>query len=158
EARNQTEVLDVAQLLLAGDVTVVGTAAVDVEVGSGDVDVRDVPGTVAVDTGSGQVRLTNLAGTSTVHTSSGSIRGESLRGPVSASASSGDIALELARQHDVRAETSSGDVELTVPAGRYRVDSNGDDDRGDIEVIDAPDARFALELYTSSGDITVARR
>ncbi|MPZ65652.1 MAG: hypothetical protein GEU83_09105 [Pseudonocardiaceae bacterium] len=52
----------------------------------------------------------------------------------------------------------SGDVELAVPAGRYRVDSSGNDEPGDIEVIDDPSARYSLALTTSSGDVTVATR
>lgn len=140
----------------SGDVTVMGVAAVDVEVGSGDVEVRSVRGAVAVDTGSGEIRLADVSGPSRLHASSGSIRGSLLRGPVAASTGSGDVALDLARAQDVRAETSSGDVELTVPAGRYRVDHSGDEH--DIGVTDDPDARHSLELTTSSGDITVATR
>lgn len=142
----------------SGDVTVVGAAATDVAVGSGDVEVREVPGTVVVDTGSGEIRLADVSGPSTLHTSSGSIRGDLLRGRVEASTSSGDIVLDLARPQHVRAETSSGDVELAVPAGRYQIDDSGGDGRGDIEVTDDPNARYTLELTTSSGDIAVAAR
>ncbi len=142
----------------SGTVTTVGVAAVDVEVGSGDVEVREVAGTVAVDTGSGEIRIADLSGPSTLHTSSGSIRGELLRGPVTASTSSGDVVLDLARPQHVSVETSSGDVELTVPAGRYRIDSSGGDGGGDIEVTADPNARYTLELTTSSGDITVTAR
>ena len=58
---------------------------------------------------------------------------------------------------NVRATTSSGDVDLAVPAGRYRV-YTGDDEGVDIEVVDDPDARYTLELDTSSGDIAVRTR
>lgn len=142
----------------SGAVTTVGVAAVDVELGSGDVEVREVAGTVAVDTGSGEIRVADLSGPSTLHTSSGSIRGDMLRGPVVATTSSGDVVLDLAHPRDVSAETSSGDVALAVPVGRYRVDSSGGDEPGDIAVIDDPNAPYALELTTSSGDITVGAR
>ena len=44
-----------------------------------------------------------------------------------------------------------------MPAGSYRVDT-GDDEGADIEVVDDPDVRYALELDTSSGDIAVRTR
>lgn len=69
----------------------------------------------------------------------------------------GVTSLEMTRAQEVRASTSSGDVDLTVPPGRYRVDT-GDDEGADIEVVDDPDARYALELDTSSGDIAVRTR
>lgn len=97
-------------------------------------------------------RLADLAGPAAVDTSSGSVRGSALRGPVTTSTSSGDIVLGLDRAADVRAETSSGDVEVTVPAGRYRVET---DEAADVEVVDDPDARHTLELSTSSGDLSV---
>jgi len=98
-----------------------------------------------------------VAGPVDVGSSSGSIRGSGLSGPVVADTSSGDVALELTRAQGVHASTSSGDVDLTVQAGSYRVDT-GDDEGADIEVVDDPDARYALELDTSSGDIAVRTR
>ncbi len=71
--------------------------------------------------------------------------------------SSGDVALEMPRAQEVHASTSSGDVDLTVPAGHYRVDT-GHDEGADIEVVDDPDARYAFELDASSGDIAVRTR
>lgn len=158
----------------SGDVTVAGVATVDVELGSGNVAVRavggavavdtgsgeisvhDVVGPVAVDTGSGGIQLSGVSRSSRLHSSSGSVSGEMLHGPVDASTNSGDVVLNLDGPQDVRAETSSGDVELTVPAGRYRVEHNGD--HHDIGVIDDPSARHSLDLTTSSGDITVDPR
>jgi hypothetical protein len=142
----------------SGSVTVDGVAAVDVEAGSGSIDVRDVAGAVRASTGSGTVSLARIGGPSTARSSSGSITGRDLAGPVDAGTSSGDVTLELARPQDVRAETSSGDVELTVPAGGYRIDARGDEDAERIEAVDDPGARYALDLSTSSGAISVRRR
>lgn len=142
----------------SGEVNLTGVAEVDVEVGAGDVEARDVPGAVTVSTGSGSVTLERIGGRSTVRSSSGSITGRELSGPVDATTSSGDVILDLARQQDVRAETSSGDVQLTVPAGSYRIDSRGSDDEQRIEVVNDPAAPYTLELSTSSGEITVRRR
>jgi hypothetical protein len=123
----------------------------------GDIRVREVSGAVGARTGSGEVTLVHVAGPVDVQSSSGSISGSGLSGPVVADTSSGDVVLKLTRAQEVRASTSSGDVDLTVPAGRYRVDT-GDDEGADIEVVDDPDARYALELDTSSGDIAVRTR
>jgi len=141
----------------SGTVVVQGVREVDVELGSGDVRVRDVSGPVDARTGSGEVTLVRVVGPVDVESSSGSISGSGLAGPVVADTSSGDVALELTRPQEIRASTSSGDVDLTVPAGRYRVDT-GDDEGADIEVVDDPDARYALELDTSSGDLGVRTR
>ena len=134
-----------------------GVGEVDVELGFGDIRVREVSGAVGARTGSGEVTLVHVAGPVDVQSSSGSISGSGLSGPVVADTSSGDVVLKLTRAQEVRASTSSGDVDLTVPAGRYRVDT-GDDEGADIEVVDDPDARYALELDTSSGDIAVRTR
>ena len=141
----------------SGTVVVQGVGEVDVELGFGDIRVREVSGAVGARTGSGEVTLVHVAGPVDVQSSSGSISGSGLSGPVVADTSSGDVVLKLTRAQEVRASTSSGDVDLTVPAGRYRVDT-GDDEGADIEVVDDPDARYALELDTSSGDIAVRTR
>lgn len=142
----------------SGTVRVRGASEVRVTVSSGDIELRDVTGRVDATTSSGDVLLERVGGPATVHSSSGSVTGRDLAGPVDASTSSGDIAVDLNRQQDLRADTSSGDVEVSVPAGAYRVDTDGDRDGGDVEVIDDPDARYALTLSTSSGSIAVRER
>lgn len=139
----------------SGDMLFEGVRAVDVELGSGDLTVRNVPGRVAARTGSGAVTLVGTDGPVDVTSSSGSVRGSSLAGPVAVQASSGDVELELATPQNVRATTSSGDVDLTVPDGRYRVEGDGDVDVG---VVDDPDARYELVLETSSGDVRARTR
>jgi hypothetical protein len=116
----------------SGSITVDGAESVDVESGSGSLDISNVTGTAKASTGSGDVSLVQIGGSSTARSSSGSITGRALAGPVDANTSSGDVTVDLTRQQNVHAETSSGDVELTVPAGPYRVDahsSSGDDSR-----------------------------
>ncbi|MGH3912613.1 MAG: DUF4097 family beta strand repeat-containing protein [Pseudonocardiaceae bacterium] len=141
----------------SGSVTVDGAETVDVEVSSGSIDLSNVTGAVAATTSSGSVTLARIGGPSTAHSSSGSITGRGLAGPVDATTSSGDVTLDLTGQQDVHAETSSGDVALTVPPGNYRVDSPGGDEER-IEVVDDPNARYTLELSTSSGDVSVRPR
>ena len=144
----------------SGEVTLTGVAEVDVETGSGAVEVRDVSGLVTVTTGSGSVLLERLGDRGMVNSSSGSITGRELSGPMDATTTSGDLTLDLARQQNVRAQTSSGDVALTVPAGSYRVDSRPEGGSGEsrIDVVNDPDAQYALDLSTSSGTISVRQR
>ena len=95
----------------SGTVLVQGVREVDVELGSGDIRVRDVSGPVNARTGSGEVTLVRVVvGPVDVDSSSGSISGSGLAGPVVADTSSGDVALELTRAQGVHASTSSGDI------------------------------------------------
>lgn len=110
--------------------------------------------TVSGESGSGTAVLEGVRGVD-VTSSSGDVRGSSLAGPVMVETSSGDVELDLATPQDVRASTSSGNVDLTVPDGRYRVDADGD---ADVDVIDDPDARHELVLETSSGDVRAGAR
>jgi hypothetical protein len=147
----------------SGSVRIRGASSVDVEVSSGSIDVQDVAGAVRASTSSGSVRLERIAGPATVHTSSGRITGSELAGPVDAKASSGDVNIGLARAQDVRAETSSGDVEVAAPAGRYRISVDGDDAGGEYPgspagLVADSSARYALDLHTSSGDALLRAR
>lgn len=140
----------------SGSVRVSGADAVDVEVGSGSIEARDVAGAVRASTNSGSVRLERVGGAVTALSSSGTVSGRDLAGPVDASSSSGDVDLTLTRPQNVHAVASSGDVDVTVPPGRYRIATEG---TGDHEypaaVVNDPAAPYRLELRSSSGDAVV---
>lgn len=139
----------------SGDLELTGVAAAEVNASSGDVTVRQVAGPVRIVASSGDVQLGDLSGPVDVEVSSGELTGDGLRGPVDAHASSGNITLVMAVPQSVTAEASSGDIELTVPDGPYRVE--GDSNSGDrtINVDQVRDARHTLRLDASSGDVTV---
>ena len=104
----------------SGTLVAQGVREVDVELGSGDVRVRDVSGPVNARTGSGEVTLVRVVvGPVDVDSSSGSISGSGLAGPVVADTSSGDVALELTRAQEVRASTvpDPASPETVVPRG-----------------------------------------
>jgi len=84
---------------------------------NGTIHVLDLRGSVNAETSNGPVELVNVAGDAVAHTSNGRIRTEGLTGSLDATTSNGGIHGEVARGiRDVRAQTSNGSIELTLPA------------------------------------------
>jgi hypothetical protein len=139
----------------SGAVDIAGVSTVDISVDSGQVEVRDVAGTVKVKADSGRVQLADIGQDVTVNASSGSIKGERLGGKVEARADSGRIELELTKAADVTAQSDSGSIEVTVPAGEYNVTGNTDSGSRDVEVTQSGSAQHKLDLNTDSGSVKV---
>lgn len=143
----------------SGDLVLTGVSAVDVKVGSGTVTVTDATGDVKVVTSSGDVRVVNVAGNLTADVSSGSVVARGITGATTqVTTSSGDINLSLDKPGGVRAEASSGDIDLTVPTGTYQIDASADSGTVDVRVPNDPAGRHQLRLHADSGDVTVAAR
>ncbi|MFI9643802.1 DUF4097 family beta strand repeat-containing protein [Micromonospora sp. NPDC051925] len=142
----------------SGDVEFAKIGSVDFTLGSGNIQVADVLGTVRAETGSGNIEVLNVTGPVDLRTSSGDVTGARLGGDVSAETGSGDITLALDKPASARARAGSGDVELTVPAGRYRVKSDVGSGDTRIGVTDDPAAPLLLDLSTGSGNVTVTQR
>jgi hypothetical protein len=139
----------------SGDIDLIGVASADVSVNSGGLTVRDVAGSVKAQADSGDIALAGIGQDVTAKAGSGRITGETLRGKVDAQADSGSVTLRLGIAQDVRARSDSGDVDVTVPNGSYRV--QGTTDSGD-RMIGVPVDAFAartLQLDTDSGDVRV---
>lgn len=120
----------------SGDVEITGTDAVNVKSSSGNVTVKDVPGTVNAEASSGEVELTGIGDDAQVQ------------------ASSGNVAVELVKPADVRVDSSSGEVEVGVPSGSYRVrlHSSGEVD-SDVE--DDPSGDHSVDVHADSGNVTL---
>ncbi|WP_176439968.1 DUF4097 family beta strand repeat-containing protein [Haloechinothrix alba] len=103
---------------------------------------------------SGDVELTGVAGIE-LRARSGAVTGRDVTGPVRVTSRSGDIDLDLAEPADVAAEARSGDVTLSVPDARYRVDGSSRSGERRIEIPTEPDAEHDLTLDTRSGTVTV---
>jgi hypothetical protein len=119
-----------------------------------------VPAGLAVDvqTGSGDLDVSGLLGTLVLHTGSGDVRGQGLAAiELAAQTGSGDISLEVNEPaQNVRLQTGSGDVALGVPAGSYRLsNSTGSGDRRVHDVEGDPAAPGVIEIRTGSGDVTI---
>ena len=105
---------------------------------------------------SGSARLTTVGGTVTVVNSSGDIRAEKVDGDVSAEASSGNVVVELAKPHNVKASSNSGDVTVTVPNAGYRLVVEANDGDKKIDVKNDPAGQFELNVTASSGDVKLS--
>lgn len=140
----------------SGDLNLQGVSDVDVEVGSGSVIVDGATGTVRATTGSGDIKVTDIAGVTTLTTSSGSVTGRDLRGSLTTiEVSSGRIKLELAGVGDVKATTSSGNIDVTVPDRSCRITVRTSSGDQDLQVATDPASPHLLDLRADSGDVTV---
>ena len=104
------------------DVTVPGSADLQVKTGSGDIEVNGVGGQMSLTTGSGSIDASKdtLSGQSTLQTGSGSIDAtqDTLSGQSTLHTGSGDITLNgsLDPNGNYRLETGSGSIETTLPS------------------------------------------
>ncbi|MBM7788612.1 DUF4097 family beta strand repeat-containing protein [Tenggerimyces flavus] len=159
----------------SGTVSLTDVASVDLEVDSGDVDIANVAGAVNVRSQSGTVDVQQARGDVNIHSqsgdisaddvngksefraNSGTVNADNLRGAVDAETSSGDISVNLAVPASVRAQASSGSVDLRVPEAAYKVRTDTSSGEADAQVQSDPNSSFTLDATTSSGDITIER-
>jgi DUF4097 and DUF4098 domain-containing protein YvlB len=120
----------------AGNVEVVGTATANVEAESGDITIRDVAGDVNASAQSGSIDLGGIGGA------------------VVAGAESGDVQVGLTAANSVSVETQSGNIEVTVPSGKYHVTASADSGSVANDLGDDPSGE-PIDLSAQSGDITV---
>jgi DUF4097 and DUF4098 domain-containing protein YvlB len=143
----------------SGDLTVAGAGGVDVGSRSGKVSLTDVSGDVKLDLTSGDVEIDRLTGKLEIDANSGDIEAKHLKGgPVNVETSSGDLQLELDEAVDVRAEGTSSDVEVTAPAGSYKVQTKTHSGEVDNGLGNTPDGSHTIDASTVSGDVTLAAR
>ncbi|WP_341717173.1 DUF4097 family beta strand repeat-containing protein [Micromonospora sp. FIMYZ51] len=142
----------------SGDIDLSRVGAVEVKVGSGNVRLSGAAGAVRAQTGSGDIEVYDVADPVVLRASSGNITASRLSGEVNAEANSGNVTVELDRPASARVHASSGNVELTVPAGAYQVRSRAGSGQVELGVPHDPAAPLVLDLRTGSGNITVAAR
>jgi DUF4097 and DUF4098 domain-containing protein YvlB len=141
----------------SGSINVADVAAADVESGSGDVRVRNVPGQVRAYTGSGSVRVDTVGGQTDLHASSGDIVAAGVHGgTLRADTGSGSVNLNFsAAPSSVRAETGSGDLHITLPDGPYRIDHSTGSGDEHVRIDDDPTATATVYANTGSGSIWI---
>jgi DUF4097 and DUF4098 domain-containing protein YvlB len=111
---------------------------------------------------SGDISAERLAGHLDLTTDSGDVDGRDLNpSVVTATTDAGNVNLDFATQPvEVRANSDSGDVEVSVPAGgEYRVDATSDG--GDVEVhgiLRNDHAGRTIVATADAGDVTVRGR
>lgn len=122
-----------------------------------------VPDNVPVDvrTGGGNVRFHDYRGSARISTDHGNITVDGFCGfLLQARTETGDVtAASNCPPPQLSLRSTSGDVDATVPAGRYQVDAASASGslavRGVIETADAP---FSIEVLSSTGDVLVQGR
>ncbi len=116
---------------------------------------------VTVRTGGGTVRFQDYRGSARVTTRSGDIAIAGFCGfSLEARAESGDIAANAAcAPQQLTLRSTQGSVHVSVPPGRYQVEAESASGRHSVRGLDAaPDAPFAIQALSSSGDVTVEGR
>ena len=139
-------------------ITAPADVALEIDTGSGSIEVNGITGGGRLDTGSGGIDLEGVGGELSADTGSGSIEGSALvLTSISASTGSGGVALEFASAPDVvEVSTGSGSVEVTVPEGTYAVSLDSSSGSETIEgVVNDPAAERTITVDTGSGGILV---
>jgi DUF4097 and DUF4098 domain-containing protein YvlB len=122
----------------------------------------EVPDNVSVDvrTSSGGVALRGYRGRARVSTRGGNIDVEGFCGfLLQASAQSGNVlARTVCAPEQLSLRSSSGSVHAEVPGGRYQLDAESASGTREVRgVTAANDSPFAIQAFSSSGDVVVER-
>jgi DUF4097 and DUF4098 domain-containing protein YvlB len=129
----------------------------DVDTGSGDVEIAGFEGTLKIDTGSGDVTVGRLAGSANVDTGSGDVEVGNDGGvegtEVLVDTGSGDVMIGGGRLDRLSVDTGSGDVKVIADLDAEAIDV--DTGSGDV-VIRSPLTRTArVVVDTGSGDVEI---
>jgi DUF4097 and DUF4098 domain-containing protein YvlB len=121
---------------------------IDVESGSGDVEVDEAAGDASVKSGSGDVLLRGVDGEADVSTASGDVNIERLGGSGRIRCASGDVRVAEAAS-ELTVQTASGDQEIgSVAEGRVTLQSAS----GDMRVGIKQGSRVWVDAKSMSGD------
>jgi hypothetical protein len=113
---------------------------------------------VTIRTGSGNVSISRFRGSARIDTTAGDIAVGAFCGfALQARAETGDVRAEAACPLDrMELRSASGNVNVTVPPGRYRVDADSDSGRRAVRGLrSADDAPFQIQALSSSGNVDV---
>ncbi len=143
--------------LRSGDVLLDGVGATDLRLTSGNVTVNAATGPVQLKTTSGDVRVVEAKSTVRVDATSGNVEAVNPGGAVDIEVASGDVNVLLATPLSVTAAAKSGNVNVVVPTGSYRITT--DAESGDAAVhglISDPAAKNVIDVSAHSGDAVVS--
>jgi len=140
----------------SGEVDISGVAQANVRASSGKVTVKDVSGAVNIEAQSGEVNLEGIDGPVVAKAESGSIDARGIGGSTTVESSSGNVVVELTQVADVHVNAQSGNVDVTVPDGDYKVATSADSGNVDSDFDDDPGAEHSIDLHTDSGNVRVS--
>ncbi|QNE21015.1 DUF4097 domain-containing protein [Kribbella qitaiheensis] len=140
-------------------ITVPRDLKVTIESSSGDLKVSDLSGGATVKTSSGSIEIHHAGGEVELRSSSGDIGGDGLTATgVTAQSSSGDIELAFdGPPQKVDTQSSSGNIEIQLPAGAetYKVDADTNSGDHTVEVKTDQASAREIKAKSSSGDTVV---
>jgi DUF4097 and DUF4098 domain-containing protein YvlB len=140
----------------SGSLTVRGVHGdVEAHAQSGDIDVTDAGDNLEVETLSGDITIEGVRGAANIHSLSGDVTLTRARGDVEVETVSGEIDLQDVVSKQVRAHSTSGDLEFAgtiVSAGRYEFNTHS----GEIRLALPANVGAQLTLSTFSGEIDSA--
>ncbi|GGL17674.1 hypothetical protein GCM10012284_60320 [Mangrovihabitans endophyticus] len=144
--------------LSSGEISLTGVGDTDVTVTSGNIRIRDATAPVRLAAHSGDIEVRGSTAATQVETTSGDVLASGVHA-FRARSTSGDVQIDLAVPASVTAQANSGNVDLSVPTGRYAVrTSTGSGDAEVGSVTNDPTSPHVLTLSTSSGDVYVSQR
>jgi DUF4097 and DUF4098 domain-containing protein YvlB len=124
---------------------------------SGDVSAEDLRGDADLQTRSGDVDVDGVLGRLRLQTRSGDVDVDSASADIDADTRSGDVDVRARDATRVRAQTSSGDVHVSVPDRSYAVRARAASGDEDVDVRTDPAAPRTIDASTTSGDVHVSR-
>jgi hypothetical protein len=144
--------------LRSADIGLTGVGKTDVTVASGNIMVTKATGDVRAKATSGDIDVVDSTGTATVLSTSGDVRALNITGAVEARTTSGDVDVKLATVSSVIAHATSGNVNVIVPAGSYKINTvrSGSGDTNIIGVTNDPAAKNVIDIAAASGDASVS--
>lgn len=117
------------------------------------IQVRNLKGNLDAQTSNGSIELIAIEGDVVAHTSNSHVQVERVTGTVDATSSNGSIRAEVGRgDRPVRAETSNGNIELTIPSN-YRGDLRAHTNNAGITVNVLGDLNAHVIARTSNSHI-----
>lgn len=123
---------------------------VEIDTGSGDVEIASHSGRLLIDTGSGDVVLGSAKGETSIDTGSGDVIVKRLIGNGSVDTGSGDVTVQRVSAGKILIDTGSGDVVVQEgQVGKVMADTGS----GDVRILGIELEELAAE--TGSGDVTV---
>ncbi|MFI7216819.1 DUF4097 family beta strand repeat-containing protein [Micromonospora maritima] len=142
----------------SGNVDLSEVGAVEFTLSSGDLTINGATGEVRAATTSGNIRLVDATHPVRLRARSGDIEARRLTSAIDAEATSGNLVVELDQPAPARLHATSGDVDLAVPDGRYRVRADAKSGDTDVTVTNDPGASVLLDVSATSGNVTVTAR
>jgi DUF4097 and DUF4098 domain-containing protein YvlB len=123
---------------------------------SGDVSAEDLRGDADLQTRSGDVDVDGVLGKLRLQTRSGDVDVDSSSTDIDADTRSGDVDVRARNATRVRAQTSSGDVHVSVPDRTYAVQAQAASGDENVDVRTDARAPRSIDAHTSSGDVHVS--